>query len=109
MTTEVNRITVYHLSRDGGETKVAYVYVDAAKTVNEQLEYAYRWTQNIHDGWSQNGEKDGNNNVELLAPLHEKDGQLYGLRSTMIDDLMRLNSVYYTVASFGFEEGRKIL
>jgi hypothetical protein len=89
---------------DGEKTRVAFVIVDENKSLNEKLEYAYRWTQNIHDGWSMDGEMDGNVNVIRTAPLHEKDGEVFGLRSTSVGDFMTLDNVKYVVSEIGFKE-----
>ena len=68
------------------------------------LEYAYRWTQNIMDSWSMKGAQDGNDWVEVVAPLHTVDGKTYGLRSTSMGDEMIIEGKTYVVSAFGFEQ-----
>ena len=100
----MTQVAVIHTAFEDTPRTVALV--DAPEgSVTEQLEYAYRWTQNIMDSWSMNGAGDGNDRVTLMAPLHEgKDGKTYGLRSTSVGDQMLLGTVKYRVASFGFKE-----
>jgi hypothetical protein len=77
-------------------------------TVDEALEYAYRWTNNVMGSWSRpektfsNGDKNGDYNpaVTTLAPLH--DGM--GLRSTSMGDEMIVDGKTFKVAMLGFEE-----
>ena len=76
--------------------------------VDEALEYAYRWTNNVMGSWSikketfDDGETNGdyNENVTVMAPLHEGG---MGLRSTSMGDQMLLGTTKYEVAMCGFE------
>ena len=68
------------------------------------LEYAYRWTQNIMDSWSKKGAQDGNDWVEVVAPLHLVDGETWGLRSTSMNDEMIIEGTTYLVGAVGFEQ-----
>ena len=68
------------------------------------LEYAYRWTQNIMDSWSKKGAQDGNDWVEVVAPLHLVDGKTWGLRSTSMNDEMIIEGTTYLVGAHGFEQ-----
>ena len=49
-------------------------------TLNEKLEYAYRWTQNIMDSWSLKMPMDGNDDVTVMGELHvDENGQKWGI------------------------------
>jgi len=92
---------------------VAEVNVWHLEDVNEALEYAYRWTNNVSGSWSvkltgmklsdgtefENG--DYNDDVTVLAPLR-KNGM--GLRSTSMFDRMVVNGKTYKVGEYGFKE-----
>tara|TARA_R110001592_G_scaffold293671_3_gene563299 strand:+ start:705 stop:1160 length:456 start_codon:yes stop_codon:yes gene_type:complete len=102
------KVTVIHKAFEDQPVIVAEVeapedtrYVDME--VDEQLEYAYRWTNNLAGSWSRtnvpnNG--DENSNVTVLAPL--EDGM--GLRSTSIGDLMMIGNDIYEVSDCGFKQ-----
>ena len=91
---------------------VAEVNVWHLEDVNEALEYAYRWTNNVSGSWSvkltgmklsdgtefENG--DYNEDVEVLVPLRKG----MGLRSTSMFDRMIVNGNTYKVDSVGFKE-----
>ena len=110
------KITVLHKAFEDEAKKVALVNVPTEITdIDEALEYAYRWTNNIGGSWSKKIGPDANDNVEVLAPLHwdEKNRRQLGLRSTMTFDEMVVhtenknafwNGKRFTVASFGFKE-----
>lgn len=69
------------------------------------LEYAYRWTQNIMDSWSKKGPADGNDWVEVVAPLHVDDnGKEWGHRSTSMGDEMQIEGTTYVVSAVGFKQ-----
>ena len=70
------------------------------KKLDDALEYAYRWTQNIEDSWSNKGPRDGNDNVSVLH--YNFDGS--GLRSSMIGDEFMAEGKIFEVSSFGFKE-----
>jgi len=95
-------VEVYH-SVMHPRTHVATVKTDSVE-VAEALEYAFRWTQNIHGSWSKPGTPDSNNNVTVHAPLPEHNGMVYGLRSSMVGDEFIIDGKTYTVASHGFLE-----
>ena len=98
-----NSIKVIHCAFEDQPLHVATVHTEDLTTM-QALEYAFRWTQNIEDSWSNNGELDANDNVTVEAPLHKgKDGQLYGLRSTSVGDQMLVNELTYIVDSVGFK------
>ena len=50
--------------------------------VNEALNYAFRWTQNLSGSWSNKIGDDANDNVTVLH--YRNDGS--GLRSSMVGD-----------------------
>ena len=64
----------------------------------ENLEFAYRWTQNLQDSWSKNMEHDGHERVTCLVDL---TGRL-GLRSTSMGDTITIGDTMYVVAGMGF-------
>ena len=76
-------------------------------SVQECLEYAYRWTQNIEGSWSiKDGNPDNNGAVTVLKDLYkDEDGKSWGHRSTSVRDLMQVEGANstYEVASFGFK------
>ena len=76
--------------------------------INEALEYAYRWTNNIDGSWSMKIGADANDDVEVIAPLIQHNGKAYGLRSTSVGDVMIVDdgegfTDTFKVAGFGFE------
>ena len=79
------------------------------KNVDEALEYAFYWTNNIDNNWSDTTDEKHNENVIVMQPLEEDldTGKPIGLRSTSVDDEMVVVYVYekkYKVAGVGFEE-----
>jgi hypothetical protein len=61
------------------------------------LNMAYRFTQNIDGSWSMGerlpgGELNGDwcPRLTRIAPSHEREGKLYGLRSSMVGDVFEL-------------------
>ena len=98
------KVTVVHTAFEDAPRIVATVEAPHAK-VEEELEYAYRWTQNIHDSWSLKMPADGNPAVTVKAPLHvDEDGKEWGLRSTSMRDMMHVNGRSFEVAMMGFQE-----
>ena len=73
-------------------------------TVQEALEYAFRWTNNIHGSWSIPENPDYNDRVTVHAPLPVHDGRTFGLRSSMVGDTFIVDDTTYAVAIFGFQE-----
>lgn len=102
------KITVKHMERNEitgdveGFTPVALVDVTDFSNhgINEMLEYAYRYTNNLMGSWSKKIGEDANDDVEVL--IEREDG--LGLRSTSMGDRMELNGVEYRVAMVGFKE-----
>ena len=97
------KITVVHTAFE--DTPQIVAEVEAPQTrVEEALEYAYRWTNNVMGSWSRDDLEDNgdyNPNVKRVAPLH-KDGM--GLRSTSMGDMKHVNGRSFEVAMMGFRE-----
>jgi hypothetical protein len=101
-------VTVIHKAFEDAPITVAEVET-TLNDVDEALEYAFRWTNNVMGSWSRpektfsNGETNGDYNpfVTRIAPLHEGG---MGLRSTSVGDQMVVEGKTYEVAGFGFEE-----
>lgn len=96
-----NIIKVIHCAFEDQALHVATVTSNRC-SINEDLEYAFRWTQNIEDSWSMKGEIDGNSDVVVEAPLHRYNGQTVGLRSTSVGDQMIVGSDVWRVDGIGF-------
>ena len=111
----MEKVSVIHSAFGDKPHVVAFVDVDPSLSLNEKLEYAYRWTNNVMGSWSRDEEvfEDGTPNgdfnpaVTRVAPLHENG---MGLRSTSVGDQMLVGNKKYVVARFGFEtlEGKAI-
>jgi hypothetical protein len=92
--------------------KVAEVTFDTARSVEEALEYAWRWTNNIDGSWSiqkmvfENGMFNGDYNaaVKVCKPLISHQGREYGHRSSMMGDRFIVDGVAYKVAMAGFKK-----
>jgi hypothetical protein len=81
--------------------------VDAPQAdVEDALEYAFRWTQNIQGSWSLPGNPDYNPRVTLHGPLPTIfGGQPIGVRSSMVGDRLAVEGgSTYVVSAFGFRE-----
>lgn len=103
------KLAVIHTAFEETPRTVAFVDVPVdtvAAGIDACLEYAFRWTQNIADSWSMKGERDGNDNVIVMAdlPVSQRTGQVMGLRSTSVNDQILLGNKKYRVAFAGFEE-----
>ena len=101
----MTQVAVIHTAFEDTPRTVALV--DAPEgSVTEQLEYAYRWTQNIMDSWSMKMPGDGNDRVTVMAelPVSKRTGQTMGLRSTSMGDHMLVGTTKYRVAAVGFEQ-----
>ena len=108
------KITVVHKAFEDTPQIVAEVTAPAdAGSVEEALEYAYRWTNNVMGSWSikkknfEDGEPNGdfNPNVKVMADLHvDESGKAWGLRSTSVRDMMHVDGRSFEVAGFGFTE-----
>ena len=104
------KVTVQHINQNEitgaveGFNDVAEVNVWHTEDIDEALEYAYRYTNNVDGSWSMKIGADANDDVTVLAPLHVVDGRTYGLRSTSMFDRMVANGKTYKVAMVGFKE-----
>lgn len=104
----MKKLAVIHTAFEDSPRTVAFVDVPELPSVNEMLEYAYRWTNNVMGSWSikeeyfEDGSKNGdyNPNVTVMAPL--EDGM--GIRSTSVGDQILVGNTKYKVASCGFEK-----
>tara|TARA_B100000212_G_scaffold624_1_gene442 strand:- start:554 stop:856 length:303 start_codon:yes stop_codon:yes gene_type:complete len=97
------KVTVVHTAFEDAPQIVAEVNSPHAK-VEEALEYAYRWTNNVMGSWSRDDLEDNgdfNPNVKRVAPLHEGG---MGLRSTSVGDMMHVDGRSFEVARLGFQE-----
>ena len=99
------KVTVVHTAFEDAPRIVAEVNAPHAK-VEEALEYAYRWTNNVMGSWSRtdienNG--DANDDVEVVKPVGDM-----GHRSTSVGDYMRVDGSLYRVAMMGFEPAESI-
>ena len=54
------KMIVKHIAfeRENEQYDAASITVDDTASIKENLAFAYRWTQNIHDSWSRNMEHD---------------------------------------------------
>lgn len=103
----IMKIIVKHMERNEitgdveGFTPVALVDVTdlSNHAVEEQLEYAFRWTNNLMGSWSKKIGADANDDVEVL--VEREDG--LGLRSTSMGDRMEIDGMEYRVAMVGFK------
>ena len=106
------KITVNHADFDRqtgevlGYTPVALVNAVDINNVNEALEYAWRYTNNVDGSWSMKIGSDANDNVTVLAdlPVSKRTGNTMGLRSSMMGDRFEIDGVEYKVAIAGFKE-----
>ena len=96
----MEQVAVIHTAFEDKPSTVAFVEIpnDAESTI-DKLEYAYKWTNNIHGSWSLKIGNDANPNVTVVGDI--SDG--YGLRSTSVGDQMLLGTEKYVVARMGFE------
>ena len=102
------KVTVLHLERNEitgdkeGFTPVAVVDVSEFSNhgVEEQLEYAFRYTNNVVGSWSKKIGGDANDDVTVL--VEREDG--LGLRSTSMFDRMEVDGTVYEVSMVGFKE-----
>jgi|SRR6056300_264467 hypothetical protein len=102
------KVTVLHRdhSIEDAMNVVAEVTVDTTD-VNEALNHAYRYTQNIDGSWSRKEGSDASDTVKVM--MERPDGR--GLRSSMIEDRFMvsgeclpwaLNDREYECVSTGF-------
>ena len=90
-----------------GFTPVAVVNAFDIDDIDQALEYAYRWTNNIHGSWSIQEETIGdyeNHDLNHYVTVLVKREDGLGLRSTSMGDRMEVDGVEYRVAMVGFKE-----
>ena len=96
----MEQVAVIHTAFEDKPSTVAFVEVpDDAESTIDKLEYAYKWTNNIHGSWSLKIDEDANDNVTVVGDISSG----YGLRSTSVGDQILVGNVKYKVARFGFE------
>jgi hypothetical protein len=108
-------VQVHYHDFEGGSLSyqhVANVRYPGVKGADEALDLAWALTQNIDGSWSRGPElPDGSKNpdhsglVEVVAPLPEHLGRVYGHRSCMVGDRFVIEGVgAWKVAGCGFEK-----
>lgn len=75
-------------------------YTKVAEVETDDLEVAWELTNNLASSWS----RDPHASVTVTTPLPVVDGKTWGLRSSMVGDVMIKDGIGYVAASFGFEE-----
>ena len=111
----MKKVTVIHAAFEEtpvtvAEVNVPWEVISEANTVNQVLEYAYRWTNNVQGSWSMktdfknNG--DYNEDVEVMVdlPVSRNTAQVMGLRSTSMGDFMVFDGIKYKVGMAGFKK-----
>jgi len=112
------QITVQHMIQNTTTGNVEgfrdVAIVDASKfdDVEQAMEYAYRYTNNVMGSWSIKEQylpmhdgsmiENGDYNEDVTVLYERKDGM--GQRSTMMGDRMVVNGKTYRVAMVGFKE-----
>ena len=96
----MTQVAVIHTAFEDTPSTVAFVEIpnDAESTI-DKLEYAYKWTNNIHGSWSLKNGNDANKNVTVVGDISSG----MGLRSTSVGDQILLGTEKYVVARMGFE------
>ena len=93
-------VAVIHTAFEDKPSTVAFVKTKEGMSLNEKLEYAYRWTQNIMDSWSLKMPEDGNDAGTVVGDISSG----LGLRSTSVGDQILVGNTKYKVAFCGFEK-----
>ena len=114
-------VQIFHAEpfNGGAEPPARYVhaadYAEAFDPANEDhlfmaLERAFQFTQNIHGSWSRGPTlEDGTPNhdhregVTVRQPLHQENGQTYGLRSSSCGDVFQVGTRLFRAATIGFK------
>lgn len=114
MTSEMEIMVVHSAFEDAAKiVAIVDIPVEIEDDI-EALEYAYRWTQNIHGSWSRGETVEGQQNddfnwrVKRLGDLPTHLGDELGMRSTSVRDYMSVVTKMgeirrYRVASIGFD------
>ena len=101
------KVTVFQKDFEAGSFVRVAVVNAPMNDVNEALEYAYRYTNNVDGSWSMKIGADANDNVEVVAelPVSKKTGKQMGLRSSMMFDRFYVEGDdAYEVAMMGFKK-----
>ena len=104
----MKRIIVQHMVRnemtgDGeGFNDIAFVRADI-EDINQALEYAYRWTNNIEGSWSRRDIPNNSDFNPMVVCLEDREDGL-GQRSTAMFDRMLVDGKTYEVRMSGFKE-----
>jgi hypothetical protein len=72
--------------------------------INESLEYAWRYTNNVDGSWSLKLGSDASHNVEVIGNLPVIDGKEFGIRSSSIGDIFIIGEDEYMVDIIGFKK-----
>ena len=96
----MTQVAVIHSAFEETPRTVAFVEV-GDRTVEDALEFAFRWTQNVFDSWSLKHSEDGNDSVTVMG---DTKGGTMGIRSTSVGDQMLIGTTKYVVSPVGFEE-----
>ena len=96
----MTQVAVIHSAFEETPRTVAFVEV-GDRAVEDALEFAFRWTQNIFDSWSLKHPEDGNDSVTVMG---DTKGGTMGIRSTSVGDQMLIGTTKYVVSPVGFEE-----
>ena len=96
----MTQVAVIHSAFEETPRTVAFVEV-GDRTVEDALEFAFRWTQNIFDSWSLKHPEDGNDSVTVMG---DTKGGTMGIRSSSVGDQMLIGTTKYVVSPVGFEE-----
>ena len=96
----MTQVAVIHSAFEETPRTVAFVEV-GDRTVEDALEFAFRWTQNVFDSWSLKHPEDGNDSVTVIG---DTKGGTMGIRSTSVGDQMLIGTTKYVVSPVGFEE-----
>jgi|TARA_B100002019_G_scaffold280071_1_gene282613 hypothetical protein len=96
----MTQVAVIHSAFEETPRTVAFVEV-GDRTVEDALEFAFRWTQNVFDSWSLKHPEDGNDSVTVMG---DTKGGTMGIRSTSVGDQMLIGTTKYVVSPVGFEE-----
>ena len=95
-TNKAVKVKVFHAAFESDPVHIATVEAPHGTHV-EACEYAFRWTQNIHDSWSKKMPADGNEAVTVEVPVGE-----HGHRSSMMGDRFEMEGHLYVCSGVGF-------
>jgi len=93
------QIEVIHSAFEDQPETVAMVAAPHA-VVEEALEHAFRYTNNVDGSWALKIGADASDTVEVVKPIQNGMGH----RSTSVGDHMRVDGQLYVVAGMGFKK-----